>query len=96
MFLDGRREEVVRIDEAVTIRLGWTVVGEVRHRAHRAGAGRRMMPVRHEGGPGETRLIADYAQRYFGAGASDESTRRATRMIQAFEDVRKTRRAMAG
>ena len=99
MFLEGQRTTAVSVDEGVTVRLGADgplVAFEVERPASVTNRG--VMPAQSStGAGGETRIIADYAERYFGSRGSQEEVGGRTRMIRkAFQDVQKKQRRKYG
>ena len=100
MFHDGRRGSAfTQHDEGLTIRLGVDgpfLAFEVERTAPLTS--RRTPPVAsHHGPAGETRMLADYAERYFGSRGSQEEVGGRTRMIRkAFQDVQKKQRRKYG
>ena len=90
IFVDGRRVDTVAIVESLSISLGAdgpSLTFEVE------GIGtRRRTPLAQtvQQGAGETRMIASYEERYFGARAGNERVGGRTMMIRrAFENVQK-------
>lgn len=99
MFLEGRRTEAVRVDESLTIRLGVDgplLAFEVERTASPTNRG--VTPAQSSTGTfGETRMLADYAERYFGSRGNQEEVGGRTRMIRkAFQDVQKKQRRKYG
>ena len=99
MFLEGKRTEAVRVDEGLTIRLGVDgplLAFEVERTASPTNRG--VTPAQSSTGTfGETRMLADYAERYFGSRGNQEEVGGRTRMIRkAFQDVQKKQRRKYG
>ena len=99
IFLDGERTTAVSVDEGVTIRLGVDgplVAFELERPASVTNRG-VMSAQSSTAAAGETRIIADYAERYFGSRGSQEAVGGHTRMIRkAFQDVQKKQRRKYG
>ena len=99
IFLGDERTKAVSVDEGVTIRLGVDgplVAFELERPASVTNRG-VMSAQSSTAAAGETRIIADYAERYFGSRGSQEEVGGRTRMIRkAFQDVQKRQRRKYG
>jgi membrane-bound lytic murein transglycosylase D len=95
IFLDGRRVETASVDESLSITLGADgpcVAFEV-ETAEGTTRGRDPMPATIQQSEGETRLLANYEERYFGRGGDEGRVGGRTRMIRrAFEQVQRRQR----
>ena len=94
MFVDGRRVETTSITGTLSLSLG--ADGPVLTFEVEAAEGtkrRSPLPETIRQGGRETRLLASYAERYFGSGAGEERVGGRTRMIRrAFEEVQRRQR----
>jgi membrane-bound lytic murein transglycosylase D len=91
IFVDGRRVETVPIAGSLSISLG-ADGPSLTFEIEGVGTAKRRTPLAQtvQQGGGETRMIASYEERYFGAKAANERVGGRTMMIRrAFENVQK-------
>jgi membrane-bound lytic murein transglycosylase D len=95
IFADGERVETASIDGSLTITLGaegpsLAFAVEGAHSGTNRGAG---LPQTIQQQEADTRALASYEERYFGAGTKQDRAGRRTRMIRrAFEQVQRRQR----
>jgi peptidoglycan lytic transglycosylase D len=93
LFVNGRRVETVPVEDRVTIRLG--ADGPIVNIEVESPALPTKRPAAPQQPVGETMLLDSYAERYFGAAASDEAVGGRTLMIRkAFSKVQKRQRRL--
>ena len=91
LVVDGERVETASIDEGLTVRLGADGPSLVMELEPLPRPTRPMTPPVAERSTGETMLLADYAERYFGSTASDEEEvgGRTLMIRKAFDQIHK-------